>query len=59
MWVKQNEIFIQDDTLTYIISGRRRKELTKDFITPLRENLEQNKKIFATLYSNYIKEVIE
>ena len=51
---------IKGNTLTYIISGQRRKELTKNFITPLRKNLEQNKKIFVTLYSDYnIKEAIE
>ena len=41
------------NTLTYIASGKRRKELTMDFITPLRKNIEENQKIFKTIYPNY------
>lgn len=43
------------NTLQYIFSGNRRKELTKNFVTPIRENLKENKKIFEELYG--LKEV--
>jgi len=42
---------LQGNTLTYIANGKRRKELTKDFITPLRHNIEINKKIYKKIYS--------
>ena len=44
---------IKGNTLTYIINGKRQKELTKDFITPMRKNLEENKAIFSKLFPNY------
>lgn len=43
------------NTLQYIFSGNRRKELTKNFVTPIKENLKENKKIFEKLYG--LKEV--
>ena len=36
---------LQGNTLTYIANGQRRKELTQDFITPLRKNILINQKI--------------
>lgn len=44
------------NTLTYIALGKRRKELTEKFITPLRDNREENQRIFNSLYPNYRKE---
>lgn len=44
---------ITDSTLRYIVLGKRRKELTKDFIFPIRENLIENKKIFLQKYPNF------
>ena len=41
---------IQGNTLTYIANGKRRKELTKDYIVPLRNNIEENKKIYKKIY---------
>lgn len=35
------------------ISGKRRKELTKDFLLPMRKNLEENQRIFLKLYPNF------
>ena len=37
---------ISGSALQYIQAGQRRKELTKDFITPLRNNIEINQKIY-------------
>ena len=44
---------IKGNTLTYIINGKRQKELTKNFITPMRKNLEENKEIFSKLFPIY------
>lgn len=44
---------IQGNTLQYISNGKRRKELTENFILPLRKNLEENRKIFLMLYPAY------
>lgn len=41
---------ITGNTLNYIASGKRRKELTSNFITPLRKNLLQNQQIYDQLY---------
>lgn len=38
------------DTLQYIFMGKRRKELTQNFITPIRQHLEENREIFNKLY---------
>lgn len=44
---------IEGNTIQCIITGRRRKELTQNFILPMRKNLDENKKIFNTLYPDY------
>ena len=44
---------IQGNTLTYIINGKRRKELTQDFITPMRKNIISNQEIFNKIYPDY------
>lgn len=44
---------IQGNTLAYICRGNRRKELTSNFILPMRQNIEENKKIFLSLYPEY------
>lgn len=44
---------VQGNTLQYISNGKRRKELTENFILPLRKNLEENQQIFLTLYPAY------
>lgn len=44
---------IKGSTLQYIISGKRRKELTKNFITPMRKNIQENQKIFLQLYPEF------
>lgn len=38
------------NTLQYIFMGKRHKELTQNFITPIRQHLEENRKIFKELY---------
>lgn len=47
---------VQGNTIQCIISGRRRKELTKNFIIPMRKHIEENKKIFLDLYPDFVKE---
>lgn len=49
---------MQGNTIQCIITGRRRKELTKAFILPMRKHLEENQKIFIKLYPEFIKEVM-
>ena len=44
---------VQGNTIQYIITGKRRKELTKDFILPMRKHIEENRKIFNSLYPDY------
>lgn len=46
---------IAGNTLQYIQSGKRQKELTYKYIVPLRNNIEENQKIFYTLHD---KEVV-
>lgn len=48
-----NKHGIQGNTLSYICRGDRRKELTSNFILPMRQNIEVNKKIFLSLYPEY------
>ena len=40
----------QGSALMYIANGQRRKELTKDFITPLRKNVLINQEIYNKKY---------
>lgn len=42
---------LQGNTLTYIANGQRRKELTQDFITPLRKNILINQEIYNKKYN--------
>lgn len=44
---------IKGNTLTYIINGRRRKELTENFIMPMRKNIISNQEIFNKIYPDY------
>lgn len=44
---------VKGNTIQCIISGKRRKELTKDFLLPMRKNLEENQRIFLKLYPNF------
>ena len=37
---------IKGNTLTYIQRGQRRKELTKDFLVPLRQFQKENQEIY-------------
>ena len=37
---------IHGNTLTYIANGKRRKELTQDYIVPLRKNVKENQEIY-------------
>lgn len=52
-----NKYNISGNTLTYIANGKRRKEITKDFVVPLRRNLQTNQKIYTNIYLD-TKEVI-
>ena len=38
-------------TINYINNGKRRKELTKEFIIPIRQNKEKNKEIYKKIYN--------
>lgn len=42
---------ISGNTLQYIQSGKRRKDITENFVIPLRKNIEINKNIYNNLYS--------
>ena len=42
---------LQGNTLIYIANGQRRKELTQDFITPLRKNILINQEIYNKKYN--------
>ena len=44
---------IQGNTITYILLGKRRKELTKNFIIPIRKNLKENQQIFKNIYPDF------
>lgn len=44
---------VEGNTIQCVVSGRRRKELTKDFILPMRKHLKENQLIFNQLYPNY------
>ena len=44
---------IKGNTLTYIINGKRRKELTNDYLVPMRKNLQHNQDIFKKKYPDY------
>lgn len=44
---------IQGNTLTYIINGKRRKELTQNFLVPMRKNIINNQEIFNKMYPDY------
>ena len=44
---------MKGNTIQYIISGKRRKELTKDYVVPLRKNIETNKQIFMKLHPQF------
>ena len=46
---------IKGNTLTYIAMGKRRKELTVKYQTPLRNFLDENKKIFQEENPNYVR----
>lgn len=52
-----NKYNISGNTLTYIANGKRRKDITKNFIVPLRHNLQANQAIYNNIYFN-TKEVI-
>ena len=45
-----NKYNIAGNTLTYIANGKRRKELTKEFLTPLRKNILINREIYNKRY---------
>lgn len=47
------EYGVLDSTFRYIILGKRRKELTKDFIFPIRKHIEENKIIFLNKFPNF------
>lgn len=49
-----NKYNINGNTLQYIANGKRRKELTKDFLLPLRKNLNENKKIYLQKYGEVV-----
>lgn len=44
---------VQGNTIQYITTGKRRKELTKQFLVPMRKHIEENREIFNSLYPNY------
>ena len=44
---------IKGNTLQYIVNGKRRQELTKDFLIPLRKNLIANQQIFLKLHPQF------
>lgn len=44
---------IKGNTLQYIVNGKRRQELTKDFILPLRKNVITNQQIFLKLHPQF------
>lgn len=46
---------INGNTLQYIANGKRRKELTSDFIVPLRKNILENKRIYLEKYGEVVK----
>lgn len=45
---------IKGNTLQCIISGKRRLELTKNYIIPMRKNIKENQKIFLTLHPEFL-----
>lgn len=44
---------VEGNTIQCIISGKRRKELTKNFLVPMRKHIKENQEIFKQLYPNY------
>ena len=44
---------IPGNTITCIMLGKRRKELTKDFIVPIRKNLKENQLIFKQIFTDF------
>lgn len=44
---------VQGPAIQGIISGKRRKELTKDYILPMRKNIVENQKIFLQLHPEF------
>lgn len=48
-----NKYNILGNTLYCITTGKRRKELTKNFILPMRKNLQINQQIFLSLYPQF------
>lgn len=46
---------INNSSVIYIMQGKRRKELTEDFILPIQKNKKQNQDIFIQKYPNLIK----
>lgn len=47
-----NKYSISGNTLTYIANGKRRKDITKNFVVPLRHNLQTNQIIYNNIYSD-------
>ena len=45
---------ISGNTLQYIQSGKRQKELTCKYIVPLRQNIVENQKIFCSLHNEEV-----
>lgn len=46
-----NKYKISNSSMVYILQGKRRKELTEDFILPIQKNKDKNKIIFQKKYS--------
>ena len=44
---------VRGNTIQYIINGKRRLELTKDYIMPMRKNLKENQQIFLRLHPQF------
>lgn len=45
----ERDFDINFNGLRYIVLGKRRKEITKDYIVPMREHIEENKKIWIRI----------
>ena len=53
----ERELNIHFNGLRYIVLGKRRRELTSDYITPMREHIEENKQIWIKQNGGKVNEI--
>ena len=53
----ERELNIHFNGLRYIVLGKRRRELTSDYITPMREHIEANKQIWIKQNGGKVNEI--